>query len=129
MLRMTALVSLVCLVSCTSAPQTEDEPAPSEQPAAAPKTETEPLEHPAAAVDVPQTDSTNEDGGVCVVGLELSPGQSCTDSAGSTLTVLEGGCLSVSGTLSIGRMCGAAFTFNGLRLTPVNDVNFRLELP
>ena len=84
-------------------------------------------EQPAAAVDATRADSNEDAGGACVVGLELSPGQSCTHSAGPTLTVLEGGCLSVSGTLSIGSMCGADFTFNGLRATPVNDVNFRLD--
>ena len=82
---------------------------------------------PAAAVDATRADSNEDAGRACVVGLELSPGQSCTHSAGSTLTVLEGGCLSVSGTFSIGRLCGADFTFNGLRATPVNDVNFRLD--
>ena len=84
-------------------------------------------EQPAAAVDATRADSNEDAGGACVVGLELSPGQSCTHSAGSTLTVLEGGCLSVSGTFSIGRMCGVDYTFNGLRATPVNDVNFRLD--
>ena len=84
-------------------------------------------EQPAAAVDATRADSNEDAGGACVVGLELSPGQSCTHSAGDTLTVLEGGCLSVSGTFSIGRMCGVDYTFNGLRATPVNDVNFRLD--
>ena len=82
---------------------------------------------PAAAVDATRADSNEDAGGACVAGLELSPGQSCTYSAVGTFTVLEGGCFSVSGTFSFGRVCGADFTFNGLRATPVNDVNFRID--
>ena len=81
---------------------------------------------PAAAVDATRADSNEDAGRACVVGLELSPGQSCTHSAAGTFTVLEGGCANVS-SIPVGRLCGADINANGLRATPVNDVNFRIN--
>ena len=78
------------------------------------------------AADATRADSNEDAGGACVVGLELSPGQSCTHSAAGTFTVLEGGCANVS-SIPIGRLCGADINANGLRATPVNDVNFRID--
>ena len=80
----------------------------------------------AAAVDAIRAVSNEDAGGACVVGLELSPGQSCTHSAVGTFTVLEGGCANVS-SIPIGRLCGSDINANGLRATPVNDVNFRID--
>ena len=79
-----------------------------------------------AAVDATRAVSNEDAGGACVVGLELSPGQSCTHSAAGTFTVLEGGCANVS-SIPIGMLCGADINANGLRATPVNDVNFRID--
>ena len=78
------------------------------------------------AVDATRAVSNEDPGGACVVGLELSPGQSCTHSAAGTFTVLEGGCANVS-SIPIGMLCGADINANGLRATPVNDVNFRID--
>ena len=78
------------------------------------------------ATDATRAISNEDAGGTCVVGLELSPGQSCTHSAAGTFTVLEGGCANVS-SIPVGRLCGADINANGLRATPVNDVNFRIN--
>ena len=78
------------------------------------------------ATDATREISNEDAGGTCVVGLELSPGQSCTHSAAGTFTVLEGGCANVS-SIPVGRLCGADINANGLRATPVNDVNFRIN--
>ena len=79
-----------------------------------------------AAADATRADSNEDAGGACVVGLELTPGQSCTHSAAGTFTVLEEGCANVS-SIPIGMLCGADINANGLRATPVNDVNFRID--
>ena len=79
-----------------------------------------------AAAAATQADSNEDAGGACVVGLELSPGQSCTHRAAGTFTVLEEGCANVS-SIPIGMLCGADINANGLRATPVNDVNFRID--
>ena len=78
------------------------------------------------AVDVTRAVSNEDSGGACVVGLELSPGQSCTHRAAGTFTVLDGGCASVS-SIPVGMLCGANINTNGLRATPVNDGNFRID--
>ena len=78
------------------------------------------------AADETRAISNEDAGGACVVGLELSPGQSCTHSAAGTFTVLEGGCANVS-SIPIGMLCGADINADGLRATPVNDVNFRID--
>ena len=71
------------------------------------------------------TVESSGDGAACRVGQVLTPGQSCTNPAVGTFTVLDGGCASVGGA----RVCvgpNAAINWNGFRATRVG-VNFRID--